>query len=63
MLENIDLLTNKLKFYSLICNNFVLTENEEKIIKNSTTFVRFGWKVRFLKRLKCELRGFPLFIG
>ena len=63
LLENIDLQTKKLKFYSLICNNFVRIENEEKIIKNSTAFVRFGWKVRFLKRLKCELRGFPLFIG
>ena len=42
MLENIDLLTNKLKFYSLICDSFVLTENEEKNIKNSTAFVRFG---------------------
>ncbi len=31
MLENIDLLTNKLKFYSLICGGFVLTENKEKI--------------------------------
>ena len=31
MLENIDLLTTKLKFYSLICDSFVLTENEEKI--------------------------------
>ena len=45
LLENIDLQTKKLKFYSLICNNFVLTKNEEKIIKNSTAFVRFGWKV------------------
>ena len=63
LLENIDLQTKKLKFYSLICSNFVLTENEEKNIKNSTTFVRFGWKVWFIKRLKCELRGFPHFIG
>ena len=31
MLENIDLLTNKLRFYSLICRGFVLTENKEKI--------------------------------
>ena len=42
MLENIDLQTKKLKFYSLICDSFVLTENEEKNIKNSTAFVRFG---------------------
>ena len=63
MLENIDLLTNKLKFYSLICGSFLLTENKEKNIKNSTAFVRFGWKVWFIKRLKCELRGFPHFIG
>ena len=33
ILENIDLLTTKLKFYSLICDSFVLTENEEKILK------------------------------
>ena len=45
LLENIDLQTKKLKFYSLICDSFVLTENEEKNIKNSTAFVRFGWKV------------------
>ena len=63
MLENIDLLTNKLKFYSLICGSSVLTENEEKNIKNLTAFVRFGWKVWFIKRLKCELRGFSHFIG
>ena len=25
--------------------------------------MRFGWKVWFIKRLKCELRGFPHFIG
>ena len=31
MLENIDLLITKLKFYSLICDSFVLTENEKKI--------------------------------
>ena len=42
LLENIDLQTEKLKFYSLICDSFVLTENEEKNIKNSTAFVRFG---------------------
>ncbi len=42
LLENIDLLTKKLKFYSLICDSFVLTENEEKNIKNSTAFVHFG---------------------
>ena len=42
LLENIDLLTKKLKFYSLICDSFVLTENEEKNIKNSTAFMRFG---------------------
>jgi hypothetical protein len=42
LLENIDLQTKKLKFYSLICDSFVLTENEEKNIKNSTAFVRFG---------------------
>ena len=63
ILENIDLLTNKLKFYSLICGSSVLTENEEKNIKNLTAFVCFGWKVWFIKRLKCELRGFPHFIG
>ena len=32
MLENIDLLTTKLKFYSLICDSFVQTENEENKI-------------------------------
>ena len=31
LLENIDLQTKKLKFYSLICDSFVLKENEEKI--------------------------------
>ena len=41
MLENIDLLTNKLKFYSLICGSFLLTENEEKNIKNLTAFCAF----------------------
>ena len=42
LLENIDLQTKKLKFYSLIYDSFVLKENEEKNIKNSTAFVRFG---------------------
>ena len=56
LLENIDLQTKKLKFYSLICDSFVQSENEEKRnIKNSTAFVRFGWKLRFDKRLKFEL--------
>ena len=32
LLENIDLQTKKLRFYSLICDSFVLTENEEKEI-------------------------------
>ncbi len=41
MLENIDLQTEKLKFYSLICDSFVLTENEEKNIKNLTAFCAF----------------------
>ena len=31
--ENIDLQTKKLKFYSLICDSFVLTENEKKYNK------------------------------
>ena len=41
ILKNIDLLTNKLKFYSLICGSFLLTENEEKNIKNLTAFCAF----------------------
>jgi hypothetical protein len=32
LLENINLQTKKLKFYSLICESFALTENEEKEI-------------------------------
>ena len=41
MLENIDLLTNKLKFYSLICGSSVLTENEEKKYKKLDSFCAF----------------------
>ena len=32
LLENIDFYTKKLRFYSLICDSFVQTENEEKEI-------------------------------
>jgi len=33
LLENIDLQTNKLKYYSLICDGFVLTETKKKYKK------------------------------
>ena len=33
LLENIDLQTKKLKFYSLICDGFVLTETKKKFKK------------------------------
>ena len=41
LLENIDLQTKKLKFYSLICDSFVLTENEEKKYKKLDSFCAF----------------------
>ena len=55
--------TEKLRIYSLICDSFVLTINEETNIKKTTAFVRFGWNLRFDRLQFCELRKFSHFIG
>jgi hypothetical protein len=58
-------MTENLRIYSLICDSFVRLNIEEKKRKEKelTTLAHFGWKVRFIGRLKRELREFPLFIG